>query len=85
MDIFGIIGTVAKLISGVPQTVAKIVPQGLVRDRVAEASTWQGLGVVGGLIFLIPDVNIHQQWAIILIVGIIGLAQIVKNEKKNEN
>lgn len=82
MDIFGIIKTVAGFVAGVPQTVAKIVPQGLMRDRVAEASTWQGLGVVGGLIFLIPDVNIQQQWAIILIIGSVGIAQVLKNENK---
>jgi len=82
MDILGIAGTILKTILNVPQTVAKALPQGMVRDRVAEGSTWSGAGVVGALVFLVPDMNLHQQWFIIVALALIGISNILKNETK---
>lgn len=80
MDIFGVAKTIVGLIFSVPQTVAKVIPSGYTRDRVAEASTWQGAGVIGALVFILPDLNLHQQWAAIIILGLVGIAQILKRE-----
>lgn len=63
--------------------IIQVVPS-KARDRAAEASTWAGAGVVGGLVYLwgSENVTMAQHWVIILGLIAIGIFEVVRKENK---